>query len=526
MSKKYNMADYYEDELDYDDDYYEELQKKEKKKAEKKNAVPQAKKAPNTTTNANSQNKNPNLFGSSATSSKAGTNNAGSTKTGATASNSNTSNTKSKPIELSLNKENSNLKAEPVKLIKNESKAPIATIEEANTPYVIDTKLTGEIDSNEKPSLNLIVIGHVDAGKSTLLGHFLMLTGQISERQIQKFEKECKSIGKATFQFAWALDEDLEERKRGVTVDIGYKTIETEKFFINIMDAPGHRDFISNMISGACQADCALLIIDASPNSFEAGFFLGGQTREHAILTFALGVKQILVVVNKMETVQWSEKRFNDIKSSLTDFLVQIGFLFENINFIPVSGLQGTNLIKLDTKKENDWYSKGSLLDHINSFSVPKREITHPTRFIITDVGKGIVNSKQGIQIFGKLETGVLETKQKYGIYPLAVTTSVLTINSQNKQTTKISAGDSADFIIDLDEANLETLSQGMIISSTINPIPVVKEFTLEMSTLNIECPLTIGNSLFVHSKSDKTTGRISKIHHVIQGEKMKKKTP
>lgn len=430
MNRKYDLEDYYDDEdyLDDELDYYEE-------QYNKKQAKPQS--------NVNKANPQPNKQNKVVEKPKPINNKV----------------TKDKPREENKTKSAvSNKQIESNDSKKDKIKCPFASIEEANSLYKSENN--ERISNSEfKPTLNLIAIGHVDAGKSTLLGHFLFLLGELSDRQIVKFEKECKNIGKPSFHFAWALDENQEERKRGVTVDIAYKQIQTEKFFINLMDAPGHRDFVPNMISGAAQADAALLIIDASPNSFESGFFLGGQTKEHAILAMALGVKEIIVVINKMEVCDWSVERYEYIEKELMNFLIIIGFnKKDNIHFVPVSGLSGINLITTPEKDKNEWYLKESLLDIINNLRVPSRQYNHPERLLISDISKGIVNNKQGCEIFGMLLGGCLSTKPTYGIYPPGIPVNIKTMKLQNTDVTKslAYAGNIVELIVDIDENTME----------------------------------------------------------------------
>ena len=368
----------------------------------------------------------------------------------------------------------------------------------------------------------MIVIGHVDAGKSTLMGHFLYKLGKVTDKQLNKYEKECKEIGKTTFHFAWAMDENLEERKRGCTMDIAYKYIETEKFFLTLMDAPGHRDFVPNMIQGAGQADCALLIIDSNKNAFEAGFFSGGQTREHATLAIALGVKQIIVVVNKMELSNWSEERFNYIQQQLDPFLINLGF--KNIRYIPVSGLAGTNLIEVSNENKENWYGKDSLLSMINKFEVPERLNNYPTRFNITECGFSMTNNLNGFQIIGKLEGGNIVEGKEYCIFPLGKIFTVRTIYSNESKVSEIWAGDSAEMLLKENDQNLiELIKPGMYMCGIENPIPVVSELELKIIVLDIEMPLCNGQELMFHTKSDKTVGKITKIKEITQGKKVKK---
>ena len=192
----------------------------------------------------------------------------------------------------------------------------------------------------EKPHVNLVVIGHVDSGKSTSTGHLIYKCGGIDKRTIEKFEKESAEMGKSSFKYAWVLDKLKAERERGITIDISLWKFQTEKYYFTIIDAPGHRDFIKNMITGASQADVAILMVATPPGEFEAGISKDGQTREHALLAFTLGVKQMIVCTNKMDekTVNWSQERYEEIKKELGGYLKKVGYAVDKIPFIPLSG--------------------------------------------------------------------------------------------------------------------------------------------------------------------------------------------
>jgi len=200
----------------------------------------------------------------------------------------------------------------------------------------------------EKTHINLVVIGHVDSGKSTTTGHLIYKCGGIDKRTIEKFEEEAKQMGKGSFKYAWVLDKLKAERERGITIDIALWKFETPKYYFTIIDAPGHRDFIKNMITGTSQADVAILIIASGEGEFEAGISKNGQTREHALLAFTLGVKQMIVCINKMDdkSVNWSEKRYSEIKEEVSTYLKKVGYNPEKIPFIPISGWHGDNMIE------------------------------------------------------------------------------------------------------------------------------------------------------------------------------------
>jgi elongation factor 1-alpha len=199
----------------------------------------------------------------------------------------------------------------------------------------------------DKVHMNLVVIGHVDAGKSTATGHLIYKCGGIDKRTIEKFEKEAAEMGKASFKYAWVLDKLKAERERGITIDIALWKFESPKSVFTIIDAPGHRDFIKNMITGTSQADAAILIIASGQGEFEAGISKDGQTREHALLAFTLGVKQMIVATNKMDdkSVNYSQDRYNEIVKEVGSYLKKVGYNVEKVKFIPISGWNGDNML-------------------------------------------------------------------------------------------------------------------------------------------------------------------------------------
>merc|ERR1712100_739956 len=195
----------------------------------------------------------------------------------------------------------------------------------------------------EKTHVNIVVIGHVDAGKSTTTGHLIYKCGGIDKRTIEKFEKEAAELGKGSFKYAWVLDKLKAERERGITIDIALWKFETPKYMITVIDAPGHRDFIKNMITGTSQADCAILIIASGTGEFEAGISKDGQTREHALLAFTLGVRQLIVAINKMDTTEppFSKERFEEIKKEVQAYVKKVGYKPTEVPFVPISGFHG-----------------------------------------------------------------------------------------------------------------------------------------------------------------------------------------
>ena len=234
------------------------------------------------------------------------------------------------------------------------------------------------MSKSKNPHLNLVIMGHVDHGKSTTTGHLLYASGSIDQRTIAAFEAEAEQMGKGSFKYAWVLDNLKEERERGVTIDLRFLKFATKKFDFTVIDAPGHRDFVKNMITGASQADAAVLFVSAKKGEFEAGVGPGGQTREHAFLAFTLGVRQVVVAINKMDdnTVSWSQERFNEIKDEVTRMLKMTGYKVDKIKFIPTSGWTGDNLVK---KSENmGWYKGPTLMEALDNLEVPSKPTNKP----------------------------------------------------------------------------------------------------------------------------------------------------
>jgi len=297
----------------------------------------------------------------------------------------------------------------------------------------------------EKVHINIVVIGHVDSGKSTTTGHLIYKCGGIDKRTIEKFEKEAKEMGKASFKYAWVLDKLKAERERGITIDIALWKFETQKYYFTIIDAPGHRDFIKNMITGTSQADCAVLVVASGQGEFEAGISKNGQTREHALLAYTLGVKQMIVVVNKMDdkSVNWSEARFNEIKNEVSNFIKKIGYNPEKIPFVPISGWLGDNM--LEKSSNLPWYKGPTLIEALDSLSEPKRPSEKPLRIPLQDVYKigGI-----GTVPVGRVETGVLKPGAVVTFAPTMITTEVKSVEMHHEALTEAHPGDNVGFNI------------------------------------------------------------------------------
>jgi elongation factor 1-alpha len=295
----------------------------------------------------------------------------------------------------------------------------------------------------EKTHINLVVIGHVDCGKSTTTGHLIYQLGGIDKRSIEKFEKEASELGKGSFKYAWVLDRLKAERERGITIDIALWKFETPTFQFTVIDAPGHRDFIKNMITGTSQADVALLIIDASKGGFEAGISRDGQTREHALLAHTLGVKQMIVGVNKMDdkSVGYAEERFNEIKAEVSDFLKMLGYKPAKIPFVPISGWVGDNMIARSTNMP--WYKGPYLLEALDQVHAPKRPTDKPLRVPLQDVYK---ISGIGTVPVGRVETGIMKPGMHLLFAPTKITTEVKSIEMHHTHIPQAIPGDNIGF--------------------------------------------------------------------------------
>ncbi|KAG9348139.1 hypothetical protein JZ751_004169, partial [Albula glossodonta] len=290
--------------------------------------------------------------------------------------------------------------------------------------------------------INLVIIGHVDSGKSTTTGHLIYKCGGVDPRTIEKLEKAAAQIGKGSFKFAWVLDKLKAERERGITIDISLLKFNSQKYSITIIDAPGHRDFIKNMITGTSQADVALLVVSAAKGEFEAGISRNGQTREHALLAYTLGVKQIIVCVNKMDLTEppYSQKRFDEVVRNVTVFIKKIGYDPTAVPFIPVSGWTGENMLAPSPKmpwfkgwkiKRKEGNANGkTLLEVLDSISPPVRTVNKPLRLPLQDVYKigGV-----GTVPVGKIETGVLKPGMLITFSPAKLTAEVKSIEMHHQ---------------------------------------------------------------------------------------------
>jgi len=335
----------------------------------------------------------------------------------------------------------------------------------------------------EKQHVNLVVIGHVDSGKSTTTGHLIYKCGGIDKRTIEKFEKEAAEMGKGSFKYAWVLDKLKAERERGITIDIALWKFETKKFYFTIIDAPGHRDFIKNMITGTSQADVAILMIASPPGEFEAGYAKNGQTREHALLAFTLGVKQMIVCLNKMDdkNVNFSEERYKEIKDELTKFLAKCGYKTDTIPFIPISGWNGDNMV--DKSPSTTWYKGPILLEALDAIVPPKRPTDLPLRLPLQDVYKigGI-----GTVPVGRVETGLLKPGMTVVFAPVQITSEVKSVEMHHEQLEQAEPGDNVGF--NIKNVSVKDIKRGYVAGDVKND-PPMPAYNFEAQVIVLDHP-------------------------------------
>ena len=328
------------------------------------------------------------------------------------------------------------------------------------------------MSGKEKPHLNLIIIGHVDHGKSTSIGHLFYDAGAISEKVIKDFEEEAKALGKESFKYAWVLDKLKEERERGVTIDLAFYKLESDKYFFTVIDSPGHRDFVKNMVTGASQADGCVLFISAKRGEYEAGTNPGGQTREHAFLAKTLGVNQIVVAVNKMDdsSVDWSQDRYEEVKDGMTRLLKMVGYNTDKVHFVPTSGWTGDNLYNKSDKM--DWYKGPTIFEALNDFTVPEKPTGKPLRIPVQEVYsiRGV-----GTVPVGKIETGTLNMNDEVIFMPTGEKGRINSIETHYSRMNNAGAGDNIGF--NVKGVPRDKVKRGDVAGHTSDPPKVAKAF-------------------------------------------------
>ena len=353
-----------------------------------------------------------------------------------------------------------------------------------------------------KPNMNIVFVGHVDAGKSTCVGRLMFDTGAVSEQEMKKLKEEATKYGKAGFEFAYVMDKIKEERERGVTIDLAYKKIVTQKFEITVIDAPGHKDFVKNMITGASQADVAYLVV-AAPDGAMA------QTKEHIFLLKTFGVNQVCVLVNKMDVVNYAQDRFEKVKTELGTLLKGVGYKLDKVQFIPTAAYLGENIVKKSDKMA--WYTGPTVIEQIDKFEMPLKPTTLPLRLPLQDVYNitGI-----GVVPVGRVETGVMKLGDKVIIVPAregnGVKGEVKTIEMHHEQIQQAEPGDNVGFSVR--GINKKDIARGDVLGREDSPPTVVSEFTAQIVVINHPSVLTVGYTPVFHIHTAQVACQITQL--------------
>ncbi|PKI83726.1 Sup35p [Malassezia vespertilionis] len=354
-------------------------------------------------------------------------------------------------------------------------------------------------DADIKSHLNVVFIGHVDAGKSTLGGNLLYMTGMVDKRTLEKYEREAKELGRESWYLSWALDSTSQEREKGKTVEVGRAFFETEKRRYTILDAPGHKTYVPNMIAGAAQADIAILVISARRGEFETGFERGGQTREHAMLVKTAGVQRLIVVINKMDdqTVNWDKERYDEIVGKLSPFLKMSGFNPKtDVTFIPVSAYSGANLKESVPKDVCAWFDGPALLPFLDSLEQGDRNLNASLKLPISEK-----YADMGTYVVGKIESGTIKKGENLVLMPNATNVEVLGLYSEVDE--EVPAAISGDNVrIKLKGVDLDEVQAGFVLTDPKDPVHVVTRFEAQLAILEHRNIICAGYSAVMHAHS------------------------
>ena len=355
-----------------------------------------------------------------------------------------------------------------------------------------------------KPHMNIVFIGHVDHGKSTTVGRLLYDTGNIDEQAMRKLKDTAKELGKVGFEFAFVMDNLKEERERGVTIDLSHKRFESAKYYFTIIDAPGHKDFTKNMITGAAQADAGILVVSANP-----GDGVQAQTKEHIFLSRTLGVNQLVVYVNKMDMAKYDERRFNEVKEEVSKQLKMVGYKVEDVPFVAGASFPGDNVAKKSDKMP--WYKGHTLLETLDNLKEPQKPTQLPLRLPIQDVYNitGI-----GVVPVGKVVTGVMKINDKVIVVPAregkGIVGEVKTIEMHHEQMTEAEPGDNIGFNVRGIEK--KDIARGDVLGHVSHPPSVATEFTAQMIVLNHPTVITVGYTPVFHVHTAQVACQITEI--------------
>lgn len=343
--------------------------------------------------------------------------------------------------------------------------------------------------AKQKPHLNIIFVGHVDHGKSTTVGRLMYDSGNIDEQAMRKLKEKAQQLGKAGFEFAFVMDNLKEEQERGVTIDLSYQKFLTDKFEVTIIDAPGHKDFVKNMITGASQADCAFLVC-AAPDGIMA------QTKEHVWLLKTLGVQQLAVVVNKMDVIKFDKMKFEAVVSDLKKLLTTVGFKADQVQFIPTSSYNGDNVVKKSANMP--WYTGPTIREQLELFKEPEKPTNLPLRMPIQDVYNipGI-----GVVPVGRVETGKMKVNDKIIVVPArdgkGIQGEVKSIEMHHEAIPEAIAGDNIGF--NVRGITKKDIARGDVLGHVTNPPTICTEFTAQIVVLNHPTVITKGYTPVFH---------------------------
>ncbi len=350
----------------------------------------------------------------------------------------------------------------------------------------------------EKEHMNMAMIGHIDHGKSTLLGRLLMEAGAIDPHLIDEYRKKAEAIGKATFEFAWVMDTLKDERERGITIDVAHQRFDTNKYYYTIVDCPGHRDFVKNMITGTSQADAAVLVVDAKDG-------IMAQTKEHVFLSRTLGVTQLIIAVNKMDRVNYDQKRYEELKKEIMALLKTVGYKEENVLFLPVSAIEGENVTKRGDKLK--WFDGPTLLEALDLMKVPEKPIKLPLRIPVQDV---YTITGVGTVPVGRVETGKLKKGDTIIFNPADKTGEVKTIEMHHEEIPEAVPGDNIGWNVRGISRN--DIRRGDVCGHTDTPPTVADEFTAQIVVLQHPSAITVGYTPVFHCHTAQVASTVTEI--------------
>jgi len=350
----------------------------------------------------------------------------------------------------------------------------------------------------EKPHLNLAIIGHIDHGKSTLTGRLMYDTGAVPPHIIEKYREEAKAKGKESFVFAWVMDSLKEERDRGITIDVAHQRFDTAKYYFTVVDCPGHRDFVKNMITGASQADAAILVCAVKDG-------VQSQTKEHIFLARTLGITQLIIAMNKMDEVNYDKARFDVVKADLSALLKMVGYKPEEMLFIPTSAFKGDNLAK--PSENTKWYTGPTLLAALDTLKLPEKPTTLPLRIPVQDA---YTISGIGTVPVGRVETGVMKPGDKIIFMPAKAVGEVKSIEMHHQEIKEAVPGDNIGW--NVRGVEKKDIRRGDVCGSVAKPPTVADEFTAQIVVLQHPSAITIGYTPVLHCHTAQVAGTITAI--------------